>query len=54
MTNPDFVMIAKGYNIDAQRVTKREELDDAVKTMIASEKPTFSKFVWRKRTMSFQ
>ena len=41
MTNPDFVMIAKGYNIDAQRVTKREELDDAVKTMIASEKPYF-------------
>ena len=35
-------MIAKGYNIDAQRVKIREELDDAVKTMIASEKPTFS------------
>ena len=27
MTNPDFVTIAKGYHIDAQRVTKREELD---------------------------
>ena len=41
MTNPDFVTIAKGYHIDAQRVTKREELDQAVKTMIESDKPYF-------------
>ncbi|MGB1449730.1 MAG: biosynthetic-type acetolactate synthase large subunit [Flavobacteriaceae bacterium] len=41
MTNPDFVTIAKGYHIDAQRVTKREELDQAVKEMIASDKPYF-------------
>ena len=41
MTNPDFVTIAKGYQIDAQRVTKREELDQAVKTMIESDKPYF-------------
>ena len=27
MTNPDFVTIAKGYHIDAVRVTKRNELD---------------------------
>ncbi|MEL0455753.1 biosynthetic-type acetolactate synthase large subunit [Flavobacteriaceae bacterium SZ-1-7] len=37
MTNPDFVTIAKGYHISAQRVTKREELADAVKEMMASE-----------------
>jgi acetolactate synthase-1/2/3 large subunit len=41
MTNPDFVMIAKGYNIDAQRVTERSQLDAAVKEMIASDKPYF-------------
>ena len=41
MTNPDFVTIAKGYNIEAQRVTKREELDRAVADMIASDKPYF-------------
>jgi acetolactate synthase-1/2/3 large subunit len=41
MTNPDFVTIAKGYHIDAKRVTKREELDQAVGEMIASDKPYF-------------
>jgi len=41
MTNPDFVTIAKGYHIDAKRVTKREELDQAVSEMIASDKPYF-------------
>ncbi len=34
MTNPDFVTIAKGYHIEAKRVTKREELADAIKEMI--------------------
>lgn len=41
LVNPDFVTIAKGYHIEAQRVTKREELSDAVAQMIASEKPYF-------------
>jgi acetolactate synthase-1/2/3 large subunit len=41
MTNPDFVTIAKGYHIDAKRVSKREELDQAVGEMIASDKPFF-------------
>lgn len=41
MVNPDFVTIAKGYFIDAQRVTKREHLADAVQTMMASKKPYF-------------
>ena len=41
MTNPDFVTIAKGYHIDAKRVTKRQELDQAVKEMIASDQPYF-------------
>ncbi|WMI67051.1 biosynthetic-type acetolactate synthase large subunit [Aestuariibaculum sp. YM273] len=41
MTNPDFVTIAKGYHIDAKRVSKREELADAIKEMIASENSYF-------------
>ena len=41
MVNPDFVTIAKGYFIDAQRVTKREDLANAVQNMMASKKPYF-------------
>ncbi|GAA3596330.1 biosynthetic-type acetolactate synthase large subunit [Flavivirga amylovorans] len=41
MTNPDFVTIAKGYHIDGKRVTKREELADAIKEMIASKESYF-------------
>lgn len=41
MINPDFVGIAKAYHIDAQSVSKREDLDGAVQAMIASEKPYF-------------
>ena len=41
MTNPDFVTIAKGYYLNAKRVTKREELADAVTEMIASKEAYF-------------
>jgi acetolactate synthase-1/2/3 large subunit len=41
MTNPDFVAIAKGYFIDAKKVTKREELASSVKEMMASDGPYF-------------
>ena len=41
MTNPDFVTIAKGYHIEGKRVTKREELAEAVKEMIASKESYF-------------
>ncbi|GAL66109.1 acetolactate synthase large subunit [Jejuia pallidilutea] len=41
MTNPDFVTIAKGYSINGKRVTKREELADAVKEMMASKSSYF-------------
>ncbi|MDW5287418.1 biosynthetic-type acetolactate synthase large subunit [Formosa sp. PL04] len=37
MTNPNFVAIAKGYYIEARRVTKREELADAVAEMMAHD-----------------
>ncbi len=41
MTNPDFVTIAKGYHIEATRVTKREDLGKAVAEMIASKDAYF-------------
>ena len=41
MTNPDFVTIAKGYSIQAIRVTKREDLAKAVETMMACTEPFF-------------
>ena len=41
MVNPDFVAIAKGYYLNAKRVTKREELAGAVAEMVASKEPYF-------------
>ena len=41
LINPDFVQIAKGYHIEAKRVSKREELDEAIKEMMASESAYF-------------
>ena len=41
LINPDFVMIAKGYNIEANKVSKRSELTLAVKKMVESKKPYF-------------
>ena len=41
MVNPDFVTIAKGYQIKSQRVKERKDLDQAVGEMMASDKPYF-------------
>ena len=41
MINPNFVTIAKGYNIEAKKVSKREDLKISVKNMINSKKPYF-------------
>ena len=41
MVNPNFVAIAKGYYIEAKKVTKREDLAAAVKEMIDSDGPYF-------------
>ncbi|MEQ3663806.1 MULTISPECIES: biosynthetic-type acetolactate synthase large subunit [unclassified Olleya] len=41
MTNPDFVAIAKGYFIEAEKVTKREDLKEAVAKMINTDGPYF-------------
>ena len=41
LINPDFVAIAKGYYIEAQKVAKREDLAAAVDAMITCEGPYF-------------
>jgi len=41
MINPDFVAIAKGYYLEATKVTKREELSAAVEEMMTSKGPYF-------------
>jgi acetolactate synthase I/II/III large subunit len=39
LVNPDFVMISKAFNIQAKKVTKREELKDSLTEMLNSEGP---------------
>jgi acetolactate synthase-1/2/3 large subunit len=41
LVNPDFVTIAKGYYIDADRVSERKNLRSAINKMIKSKKPYF-------------
>ena len=41
LVNPDFVTIAKGYNIEAKKVSKRDDLTTTVHEMIAHEGPYF-------------
>jgi acetolactate synthase-1/2/3 large subunit len=41
LVNPDFVTIAKGYYIDADRVSERKNLKLAINKMIKSKKPYF-------------
>ena len=41
MVNPDFVAIANGYQIESERITKREDLKESIQKMIDSPKPFF-------------
>ena len=41
MVNPDFVMLAQAYSIPARKAEKREDLQDALKEMLAAETPFF-------------
>jgi len=45
MVSPDFVKLAEAYDIEGKRVTKREDLDEAIKTMIASKESYFLEVV---------
>ena len=48
MTNPDFVKIAQGYGIEANRVSERKDLKAAIKDMIASKSSYFLEVVIEK------
>lgn len=41
MVNPDFVAIARGYNIKARQVNHRSELEDGIREMMASSEAYF-------------
>lgn len=45
MISPDLVKLAGAYDIEAQRVSKREDLDAAIQTMIASKEAYFLEVV---------
>ncbi len=39
LINPNFVMISQGYGIPAQKIDKREQIEDALKEMLAHNGP---------------
>ncbi len=45
MQNPDFIKIAGAYDIPARKVTRREDLQDALKEMLAAETSYFLEVV---------
>jgi acetolactate synthase-1/2/3 large subunit len=45
MVNPNFVKLAEAYSIPARKVEKREDLQDALKEMLAAETPYFLEVV---------
>ncbi|MCD8540245.1 MAG: biosynthetic-type acetolactate synthase large subunit [Leadbetterella sp.] len=38
LQNPDFITISRGFGLEADRVTQREELNEAIDKMLASDK----------------
>jgi acetolactate synthase-1/2/3 large subunit len=53
MINPNFIAIAQGYYIQARKVTKREELDEAVAEMMASKDSYFLEVMVEKENNVF-
>ena len=45
MVNPDFVAIANGYQIESERISKREDLKKSIQKMIDSPNPFFMEVV---------
>jgi acetolactate synthase-1/2/3 large subunit len=45
MVNPDFVAIANGYQIESERISKREDLNESIQKMIDSPNPFFMEVV---------
>ncbi|MDQ5929068.1 MAG: acetolactate synthase large subunit [Bacteroidota bacterium] len=53
MVNPNFTAIAQGYYIQARKVTKREELDEAIAEMLASKESYFLEVMVEKENNVF-
>ncbi len=53
MTNPDFVKIAEGYGIEANRVESRGDLNAAIQKMLASKESYFLEVVIEKEDNVF-
>ncbi len=53
MTNPDFIKIVSGYDITTNKVSNREEIDEALSTMLAHEGPYFLEVVVEKEENVF-
>ena len=53
MTNPDFVKIAEGYGIEANRVESRGDLNSAIQKMVASKSSYFLEVVIEKEDNIF-
>ncbi len=53
MVNPDFVTIAKGYSIDAYRVSKRKDLKHCIQKMKDSSNPYFLEVIVEKEENVF-
>lgn len=53
LKNPDFVAVAKGFYLDADKVEEREGLDGALDKLLAAKKPTLLEVVVRKEEKVF-
>jgi acetolactate synthase-1/2/3 large subunit len=53
MVNPDFVAIAKGYYIESAKVTERENLVEAIETMVNHKGPYLLEVVVEKEENVF-
>ncbi len=53
MANPDFVALAKSYNISAQRVSEREDLDLAIQNWLSNNGPSLLEVVVEKEENVF-
>lgn len=53
MVSPDFVKLAEAYDIEAVRVSKREDLEGAINKMIASDEAFFLEVIIEKEDNVF-
>ncbi len=48
LKNPDFVAVSRGFFVDAEKVTERENLSHSLDVLLASKKPTLLEVVVKK------